>query len=518
MFVLLAKQHGVPCHRWCVSLPKFLSKQPKRAWGNGILILTASASATSANVIKRCVGCQSSKSTTKCCLHHPTKVPKAMAHFHRSSLSKEWKTRASRQRLLRYGSWAQNCQVFDRFEMAPNSRLTAAMACLFAIAWHCLAVLRWCKNLHHSFPSSACLSISATKCHRKLFDSGNLPRSKWDPDVVCDGVPAGERVAWCVKNLGLSSEESRRSADAFCKVVWKSKLLTVNFNSRQRVMREFCANFGERAGITAAAWRAVARAFFVAHQVVVNTCISTIAPLCISAVWDFTFPVCQRLASEVKMWEIFPEADDGSLIWSDEFDYTGPSYCKFCRQLLVVHWYELWHVVLIALWQVHLIHPNGPVRLETMAGAMASCKPTQRIQAMYGFPMELCTSRPRGNLWDSGATHPPGWLQRGRPIGNMVALKSGWGHHQVVVPGRPLGCYQQTRNTVIGRCVGRLTSWSMWGWMLVESMEPSILRCATTRKEPKLGTFCLSTWSNGTLMVWHGHMIAWTFSMMAIVT
>lgn len=42
-------------------------------------------------------------------------------------------------------------------------------------------------------------------------------------------------------------------------------------------MREFCTNFGERAGITA-----------------------------------------------VKMWEVFPEAEDGSLVWCDEFDYTGP--------------------------------------------------------------------------------------------------------------------------------------------------------------------------------------------------
>ena len=27
--------------------------------------------------------------------------------------------------------------------------------------------------------------------------------------------------------------------------------------------------------------------------------------------------------AKVKMWEVFPEAEDGSLVWCDEFDYTG---------------------------------------------------------------------------------------------------------------------------------------------------------------------------------------------------
>ena len=31
---------------------------------------------------------------------------------------------------------------------------------------------------------------------------------------------------------------------------------------------------------------------------------------------------CSALA-KVKMWEVFPEAEDGSLVWCDEFDYTG---------------------------------------------------------------------------------------------------------------------------------------------------------------------------------------------------
>ncbi|CAJ1331191.1 unnamed protein product, partial [Effrenium voratum] len=78
-------------------------------------------------------------------------------------------------------------------------------------------------------------------------------RSRWDPHIVCDGIPAGERAAWCVANLKISSEEAR-----------------------QRVMREFCTNFGEEAGITA-----------------------------------------------VKVSEPFPDADAGALVWSDEFNYTG---------------------------------------------------------------------------------------------------------------------------------------------------------------------------------------------------
>ena len=78
---------------------------------------------------------------------------------------------------------------------------------------------------------------------------------------MCDGIPAGERVTWCIKNLGLSSEEAR---PPICIVVSKSPYfvyfmfqgeMPVAFCFvRQRVMREYCANFGERAGITAAAW------------------------------------------------------------------------------------------------------------------------------------------------------------------------------------------------------------------------------------------------------------------------
>lgn len=78
---------------------------------------------------------------------------------------------------------------------------------------------------------------------------------------MCDGIPAGERVTWCIKNLGLSSEEAR---PPICIVVSKSPYfvyfmfqgeMPVAFRFvRQRVMREYCANFGERAGITAAAW------------------------------------------------------------------------------------------------------------------------------------------------------------------------------------------------------------------------------------------------------------------------
>lgn len=89
-------------------------------------------------------------------------------------------------------------------------------------------------------------------------------RSRWSPDVICDGIPAGERVTWCIKNLGLSSEEAR---PPICIVVSKSpyfvycmfqREMPVAFHFvRQRVMREYCANFGERAGITAAAWHAL---------------------------------------------------------------------------------------------------------------------------------------------------------------------------------------------------------------------------------------------------------------------
>eukprot|EP00435_Cladocopium_sp_Y103_P023106 s295_g5.t1 len=32
----------------------------------------------------------------------------------------------------------------------------------------------------------------------------------WNPHVLCDGVPAGHRAAWCIDHLGLNSEEARR--------------------------------------------------------------------------------------------------------------------------------------------------------------------------------------------------------------------------------------------------------------------------------------------------------------------
>ena len=42
---------------------------------------------------------------------------------------------------------------------------------------------------------------------------------------------------------------------------------------------------------------------------------------------------CSALA-KVKMWEVFPEAEDGSLIWCDEFDYTGQLHVTDCDTLL----------------------------------------------------------------------------------------------------------------------------------------------------------------------------------------
>lgn len=68
--------------------------------------------------------------------------------------------------------------------------------------------------------------------------------------MLCDGVPAGDRVAWCVKNMGLSSEEARLLAALLPCSFGQARICDV----RQRVMREFCANFGEKAGITAATW------------------------------------------------------------------------------------------------------------------------------------------------------------------------------------------------------------------------------------------------------------------------
>lgn len=46
--------------------------------------------------------------------------------------------------------------------------------------------------------------------------------------------------------------------------------------------------------------------------------------------------VLPYLASKVKTWDIFPEAEDGSLIWSDEFDYTGPHRDPTFRRSLCI--------------------------------------------------------------------------------------------------------------------------------------------------------------------------------------
>ncbi len=108
-------------------------------------------------------------------------------------------------------------------------------------------------------------STSSTPASILKYFSRFWHRSRWSPDVICDDIPAGERVTWCIKNLGLSSEEARppicifvvskSPSFVYCMLQWEVPLASFLF-VRQRVMREYCANFGERAGITAAAWHA----------------------------------------------------------------------------------------------------------------------------------------------------------------------------------------------------------------------------------------------------------------------
>lgn len=136
----------------------------------------------------------------------------------------------------------------------------------------------------------------------KVFEqAANESLEKWNPEIDCDGTLSRVLAEQRAEDMGLSasaartwvmqefaslfSQQSRWSPDVICdgvpagdRVAWcVQNLLLSSEEARQRVMREFCTNFGERAGITA-----------------------------------------------VKMWEVFPEAEDGSLVWCDEFDYTGP--------------------------------------------------------------------------------------------------------------------------------------------------------------------------------------------------
>ena len=66
--------------------------------------------------------------------------------------------------------------------------------------------------------SAALVSVSPTSSTQlRLCVVSSWLRSRWSPDVICDGVPAGDRVAWCVQNLLLSSEEARpRGTECTC--------------------------------------------------------------------------------------------------------------------------------------------------------------------------------------------------------------------------------------------------------------------------------------------------------------